>query len=169
MNMQSTSTSYLPKNRLLIAGQPYKKWLLTSALLIGFTSLFSQVQPNAWDMFAKTKFDSKFNEKIGEYIFYPNFPADLKALVGKEITIEGYYVPFAPEGDSYIIISKFPMAQCFFCGGGGPESIAEVNFTKQSLKFDVDDLITVKGKLKLNIDDLDHVNFILDQAVLISQ
>ena len=169
MNMRITSTSYLRRGRLLAAPQGYKKWIMTLSLIIGFTSLFSQVQPNAWDMFAKTKFDSKFNEKIGEYIFYPNFPADLKALVGKEITIEGYYVPFAPEGDSYIIISKFPMAQCFFCGGGGPESIAEVNFTKESLKFDVDDLITVKGKLKLNIDDLDHVNFILDQAVLISK
>ena len=90
-------------------------------------------------------------------------------MVGKEITIEGYYVPFAPEDDNYIIISKFPMSQCFFCGGGGPESIAEVNFTKELLKFDVDDLITVKGKLKLNIDNLDHVNFIVDQAILISK
>ena len=136
--------------------------MLTIAMLIGFTSLFSQDKPNAWDLFAKTKFESKFNEKLGEYLFYPNFPPDLKAMVGKEITIEGYYVPFAPEDGNYIIISKFPMSQCFFCGGGGPESIAEVNFTKQSLKFDVDDLITVKGKLKLNIDNLDHVNFIVD-------
>jgi hypothetical protein len=147
----------------------YKKWMLTFALLIGFTSLFSQDKPNAWDLFARTKFESKFDEKLGEYLFYPNFSADLKAMVGKDITIEGYYVPFAPEDGNYIIISKFPMSQCFFCGGGGPESIAEVNFTKQSLKFDVDDLITVKGKLKLNIDNLDHVNFIVDQAILISK
>ena len=146
-----------------------KKWLLAILLIISFTSLFGQVKPNTWDLFAKTKFESKFNEKIGEYIFYPNFPADLKAMEGKEIAIEGYYVPFAPDDGTYIIISKYPMAQCFFCGGGGPESIAEINFVKQSQKFDVDDLITVKGKLKLNIDDLDHVNFILDQAVLVSQ
>lgn len=147
----------------------YKSWMLTIALLIGFTSLSSQDKLNAWDLFAKTKFESKFDEKLGEYLFYPNFPADLKAMVGKDITIEGYYVPFAPEDGNYIIISKFPMSQCFFCGGGGPESIAEVNFTNQSLKFDVDDLITVRGKLKLNIDNLDHVNFIIDQAVLISK
>ena len=146
-----------------------KKSLLAILLIISFTSLFGQVKPNTWDLFAKTKFESKFNEKIGEYIFYPNFPADLKAMEGKEIAIEGYYVPFAPDDGTYIIISKYPMAQCFFCGGGGPESIAEINFVKQSQKFDVDDLITVKGKLKLNIDDLDHVNFILDQAVLVSQ
>jgi len=143
--------------------------MICVAMLIGITSLYGQVKPNAWDLFAKTKFESKFNEKLGEYLFYPNFPADLKAMVGKEITIEGYYVPFAPEDGNYIIISKFPMSQCFFCGGGGPESIAEVNFTKQPQKFDVGDLITVKGKLKLNIDNLDHVNFIVDEAILISK
>lgn len=144
------------------------KWIVTAALIISSAAVCGQAKPNAWDLFAKTKFESKFNEKIGEYIFYPNFPPDLKAMEGKEITVEGYYVPFAPEDGNYIIISKFPMSQCFFCGGGGPESIAEVNFVKQSLKFEVDDLITVKGKLKFNIDDLDHVNFILDQAVLVS-
>lgn len=146
-----------------------KKWLLVTVLLLGFTNAFPQVKPNAWDIFAKTKFESKYNEKLGEYLVYPNFPADLKAMEGKEITVEGYYVPFAPEDGNYIIISKFPMSQCFFCGGGGPESIAEVNFAKQSAKFDVDDLITVKGKLKLNTEDPDHVSFILDQAILVSK
>jgi hypothetical protein len=90
-------------------------------------------------------------------------------MVGKEITVEGYYVPFAPEDGNYIIVSKYPMSQCFFCGGGGPESIAEVNFAKGPGKFQVDDLITVKGKLKLNVDNLDHVNFILDDAVLVNK
>jgi hypothetical protein len=144
-----------------------KKWVVIVSLLVGSTSAFTQVKTNAWDLFAKTKFESKYYEKLGEYLFYPNFPADLKAMEGKEITVEGYYVPFAPEDGNYIIISKYPMSQCFFCGGGGPESIAEVNFAKESSKFDVDDLITVKGKLKLNTEDLDHVNFILDQAILV--
>jgi hypothetical protein len=122
-----------------------------------------------WDTFAKTKFEPKYYEKLGEYLFYPTFPADLKALEGKEITMEGFYVPFAPEDGDYIIISKYPMSQCFFCGGGGPESIAEVNFARGQSKFQVDDLITVKGKLKLNADNIDHVNFILVEAVLVSK
>jgi len=129
----------------------------------------AQTKPDAWAMFARTKFDPKYYEKLQEYLVYPTFPADLKSLEGKEITMEGYYVPFAPEDGKYIIISKFPMSQCFFCGGAGPESIAEVNFAKPQSKFQVDDLITVKGKLKLNADNMDHVNFILEQAVLISK
>ncbi|HMG89777.1 MAG TPA: hypothetical protein VK589_06950 [Chryseolinea sp.] len=129
----------------------------------------AQPKHDSWALFAKTKFDPKYYEKIQEYLFYPTFSPDLKALEGKDITIEGYYVPFAPEDGKYIIISKFPMSQCFFCGGAGPESIAEVNFAKPQSKFQVDDLLMVKGKLKLNTDDMDHVNFILIDAVLLSK
>jgi hypothetical protein len=129
----------------------------------------AQTKTDSWALFAKTKFDPKYYEKIQEYLFYPTFSPDLKALEGKEITIEGYYVPFAPEDGKYIIISKFPMSQCFFCGGAGPESIAEVNFAKPQSKFQVDDLLMVKGKLKLNTDDMDHVNFIILDAVLVSK
>lgn len=129
----------------------------------------AQSKPDTWNEFAKTKFEPKYYEKMGEYLFYPNFPAELKAMEGKEITMQGFYVPFAPEDGTYIVISKFPMSQCFFCGGGGPESIAEVNFAKEPGKFQVDDLITVKGKLKLNADNMDHVNFILTDAILVSK
>jgi hypothetical protein len=146
-----------------------KQLISSLGILMLCTALYGQAKPDAWNLFAKTKFDPKYYEKIGEYLFYPTFPPDLKALEGKEITIEGYYVPFAPEDGVYIIISKFPMSQCFFCGGAGPESIAEINFAKTQSKFQVDDLITVKGKLKLNTDNMDHVNFILEQAVLVNK
>ncbi len=133
------------------------------------TPSLAQTKVDMWNEFAKTKFEPKFYEKLGEYLFYPNFPAAIKALEGKEVTIEGFYVPFAPEDGNYIILSKYPMSQCFFCGGGGPESIAEVSFIKGTPKFQVDDLITVKGILKLNADNIDHVNFIIEKATLVSK
>ena len=129
----------------------------------------AQTKSDSWALFSKTKFEPKYYEKMQEYLLYPTFSPDLKALEGKDVTVQGYYVPFAPEDDVYIIISKFPMSQCFFCGGAGPESIAEINFAKTQSKFQVDDLLTVKGKLRLNTDNMDHVNFILDQAVLVSK
>ncbi len=138
--------------------------VMTFMVMVGFAQ-----SSDSWSEFAKTKFEPKYYEKLGEYLFVPKFSEQLKAQVGKEITVQGYYVPFAPEGDSYIVISKFPMSQCFFCGGAGPESIAEVNFAKSTPKFQVDDLITVKGKLKLNADDVDHVNFILTDAILVTK
>ncbi len=145
------------------------KWCIVVGMFIAASNVVGQVKPNMWDLFARTKFESKFNEKIGEYLFYPNFPADLKGLAGKEITLQGYYVTFTPEGETYVILSKYPMSQCFFCGGGGPESVTEVNFGKDTPKFEIDDLVTVKGKLRLNTESLDHLNFIIDQAVFVSK
>ncbi len=145
------------------------KSFLVFAFLIFGISVFAQTKTDMWSEFAKTKFESKYDEKIGEYIFYPGFSAELKALVGKEVTLEGFFVPYAPENGNYIILSKFPNNQCFFCGVGGPESIAEVAFKDGSLKFQVDDFITIKGKLKLNSDNVEHVNFIITEAVVVKK
>jgi len=145
------------------------KKLIAGLLFIGFfAGAIAQTKTDAWTMFAKTKFEPKYYEKLGEYLFYPNFSAELKAQQGKEITVEGYFVPFAPENGDYVILSKYPMSQCYFCGGGGPESITEVYFLKGAKPFKVDDLVTVKGKLKLNADDPDHLNFIVKDAVVVS-
>lgn len=145
-----------------------KNLILVLVMMGSVGMVWGQTKTDSWTMFAKTKFEPKYYEKIGEYLFYPNFTPELKALEGKEISLEGYFVPFAPENGNYIILSKYPMSQCYFCGGGGPESIAEVYFLKGAKPFKVDDLVTVKGKLKLNADDPDHVNFIIKDAVVVS-
>ncbi|NJN42197.1 MAG: hypothetical protein HC811_08245 [Flammeovirgaceae bacterium] len=132
--------------------------------------LFGQEKKiDGWLEFAKTKFEAKYNEKQGEYFMLPVFSADLKGLVGKEISLEGYYLPIDIEGNAYIILSKFPFSQCFFCGGAGPESIAEVVFKSSQSKFEADQYLRVKGKLKLNDKDLEHGNFILEESVLVSK
>jgi len=138
-------------------------------MLFLFFSLLTFAQNDGWVSFAKTKFEAKYNEKAQEYFMSPDFPPDLKALIGKEIYLEGYYLPVEVEGDAYIILSKFPYSQCFFCGGAGPESIAEVTFKSKPGRFDADQYIRVKGKLKLNATDLEHGNFILEDAIVVSK
>ena len=145
-----------------------RRLLLIFVFGLVFLGASAQSKPDTWSDFAKTTFEPKYDEKLKEYFFNPTFPASLKALEGKEVVLKGFFVPFAAESDDYIVLSKFPMSQCFFCGGAGPESIAEVKFLKSKGKFKVDDIISVKGKLKLNALDMDHVNFILTDAVLIS-
>lgn len=127
----------------------------------------ASAQTDGWAIFAKTKFDAKYNEKAGEYFLYPTYPDELKALVGKEIDLEGYYLPIDVEGNQYVILSKFPYSQCFFCGGAGPESIAEIYFKTKPGKFEADQFIRIKGKLKLNENDIDHGNFMIEEAVLV--
>lgn len=132
-------------------------------------SICAWTQSDGWALLAKTKFETKYNDKAAEYFLYPVFPAELKVLVGKDITLEGYYMPIDIEGDAYIILSKFPYSQCFFCGGAGPESIAEVTFKIKQGKFEMDQFLRVKGKLKLNEGNIDHGNFILEEASMISK
>ncbi len=139
------------------------------SILLFSVPLTAQSQNDAWALFAKTKFDAKYNDKAGEYFLYPTFPDELKNMVGKEIDMEGYYLPIDVEGDAYIILSKFPFAQCFFCGGAGPESIAEVSFKVKQEKFEPDQFIRIKGKLKLNESDIEHGNFIIQDAVLVKK
>jgi hypothetical protein len=142
----------------------------TLVLLIFAASTFAAAaQTDSWALFAKTKFEAKYNEKAAEYFLYPVFAPELKNMVGKEISIEGYYLPIEIEGDAYIILSKFPYSQCFFCGGAGPESIAEVTFKVKAGKFEMDQYLRVKGKLKLNEANIEHGNFLLEDAVLVSK
>ena len=133
-------------------------------------SISAFAQPEGWAAFAKTKFETKYNEKAAEYFMVPVFTAELKSLVGKEVSLEGYYMPIDVDGNAYIILSKYPYSQCFFCGGAGPESIAEVTFKiKSTSKFEADQYIRVKGKLKLNDTDLEHGNFLLIDAIIIEK
>ncbi len=142
---------------------------LITLFLFAVIDISAIAQADGWTLFAKTKFEAKYNPKAAEYFLYPVFAPELTALVGKEISLEGYYLPIDIEGDAYIILSKFPYSQCFFCGGAGPESIAEVTFKVKQGKFEMDQYLRVKGKLRLNEGNIEHGNFILDEGVLVNK
>lgn len=115
-----------------------------------------------WSKFAKAKWVSKLNETEGVYYYYPHFGYDLRVIEGSTVQIEGYYLPYELAPGSFIL-SKLPMASCFFCGGAGPESVVQVNLV-QKRKFRTDQVLKIEGKLRLNADDLDQLNFIIDEA-----
>ncbi len=138
------------------------------SLLIGLVMLVFQEKGTAqasqgWKVLSGVTFKSVFDKKLDDYFLKPRFSDSLKALDGKPFELQGYYIPFELE-DGAVIISKYPYAQCFFCGNAGPESVAEIFFKQKGLKFLPDQLIRVKGTLKLNADDADHVNYILEEA-----
>jgi hypothetical protein len=126
-------------------------------------------QTDYWAVFSKTRFEVRYSEKAQEYLNFPIFPAEVKALESKVISVEGYYLPVDVVGEAYVIISKYPYSQCFFCGGAGPETIAEVSFKTKPPKFSADQYIRVRGKLKLNTDDIDRTNFLIQEAELIEK
>lgn len=136
---------------------------MKNKILIVFTVLcsvlsFSQ-QKVTWDDLAKVKFTEVYVSEYESLFLFPKFSDSVKALEGKEISITGYLLSIDPESELYIL-SKGPMASCFFCGVGGPETAIELQFNSRQ-NFSTDTILTVTGTLKLNDDDVEHFNYIL--------
>ena len=121
-----------------------------------------------WESFEGVTFESQYDEAIEDYQLLPNFGDELLSKQGKKIILTGYYVPFDLE-DGAVILSRYPYAQCFFCGNAGPESVAEIYFKAPGQQFLPDQLLSVTGILKLNTNDANHLNFIIEQAELIEK
>ncbi|MEM6800174.1 MAG: DUF3299 domain-containing protein [Bacteroidota bacterium] len=128
---------------------------------------YLSLQLIGWSTFAGTSFEWVYVEKEGAEVQIPHFPAKVKQLEGKEIELSGHFLPFEI-GTNSIILSQFPYASCFFCGGtAGAESVAEIQFPHSPPNFKLDQIVHVKGKLKLNERDLDHLTFILTDARIV--
>ena len=122
-----------------------------------------------WEELAKVTFEEEYHEGVQEYIFRPIFSDTLKALDRKKVMVEGFVIPIEETGDeTFVVLSGLPYLQCFFCGGAGPETVIDI-LPKNKLKkrLTTDEKITFKGRLRLNADDLDYLNYILDDAELV--
>ena len=143
------------------------KRLILSLLFLSASAI---AQPSTvedgWTVFAKVRFTEKFYKEFDEYYLTPLFDTKIRFREGKEFTLKGHFLPFDLDEKNVVIISKHPYSMCFFCGGAGPESVAEIRFLSKHPKFKADQIISVTGKLKLNEKNIDHVNFILEEAVL---
>ncbi|WP_010135685.1 hypothetical protein [Ochrovirga pacifica] len=115
-----------------------------------------------WEQMAKVTFKEKYLETLDQLVLYPTFPTTLNQLNGKNVEITGYFLDIHPTKKTYIL-SKNPMASCFFCGGAGPETAMELQFSTVQ-KIETDAIVTITGKLFLNKDDIEHFNFILRQC-----
>ena len=114
---------------------------------------------------------SEVTYKIGQdewgELYLPVFGPKIKDMEGKVVEADGYIIPF--EGmfkPEHIILSSLPLAECFFCGSGGPETVMEVmlstpvTYTSKRVK--------VKGTLTLNSDDPEKLMYILTDAQLVN-
>lgn len=105
-------------------------------------------------------------DDFGE-LYLPVFSDEIQDLEGKEITADGYIIPF--EGmfkPEHIILSSLPLAECFFCGSGGPETVMEVMLS-DPIKY-TSKRVQVQGKLELNNSDPEKLMYILKDAQLIA-
>lgn len=115
-----------------------------------------------WQDLSKIKFTDKYFSEYDAYFMYPTFSPSVKALEGKQIKIKGYFLDIIAKENTYML-SKGPMASCYFCGQGGPESAIELEFINKE-NFKTDDIVSITGILELNKDDIEHFNYILKEC-----
>ncbi|MEX0315234.1 MAG: hypothetical protein AB3N18_13745 [Allomuricauda sp.] len=94
------------------------------------------------------------------------FSPELIALEGKTVVVVGYFLVLDGKQSIYML-SKNPMASCFFCGNGGPETIIELEFAEKPA-FKMDDLLSVSGILQLNRNNPNHCYYRLEKAEALS-
>lgn len=138
-----------------------KSWVL-------FVCLLLSVEIMAQTALDWSDFESGISWKKGsEGSTFPGFlEADfsdrLERLEGKEVSLIGFLIVL-DGAQSIYMLSKNPMAECFFCGNGGPETISQINF-KGKHSFQMDDLISVTGILRLNRKDPTRCYYLIEQA-----
>ena len=96
-----------------------------------------------------------WNERIEKSV-YPSFQEatfseKLNRLDGQKVSLVGFLLVM-DGAQSVYLLSKNPMASCFFCGNGGLETVSEISFAQRP-SFSMDDLISVTGILRLNTND----------------
>ena len=140
-----------------------KKYIFLSLVFISFSFTLSSQTIITWEVLKNVDFDEVWSEEFQAYYMVPKFGKAITALDGKEIQIRGFIIPVDIVQD-YYVLSANPYSSCFFCGQAGPESVMEIQMIKQYDGLRMDQVITFKGKLRLNVDDIYQLNYILEDA-----
>jgi hypothetical protein len=100
----------------------------------------------------------------------PKFGSELKKLDGQMITLMGFYLPVDVTGH-VMVLSYHPMNMCFFCTGDGLQTIVELipraGEVSRLNRLKTDDYFEVKGRLRLNSENFEHLFYILEEVVLV--
>ena len=139
--------------------------LATTFFLFFVVNIFSQ-NIITWELLKNVEFDEIWSEEFQAYYMVPKFSESVKELDGKEVQIRGFIIPVDIVQD-YYVLSANPYSSCFFCGQAGPESVMEIQMIKKYEGLRMDQVITYKGTLKLNVDDIYQLNYILEDAEII--
>ena len=118
----------------------------------------------SWEQLTDVTFSKNYSAELGIELLEASFGESVKALEGKEVVIKGYMIPLDPLGTQYVI-SQNPMASCFFCGGSGPESVAELRLHPNSFRrYETDEILSFKGTLMLNEKNSESLNYVILNA-----
>ncbi len=122
----------------------------------------------SWKTLAKVAFEWEFSSELQAEVPIPHFSETVQALEGKPVQIKGYVIPIGEANAPFTILSANPYKQCFFCGGAGPETVMDVLLKEsENRHFSMDETTAFRGRLQLNSDDFDYLNYILNDAEMV--
>lgn len=144
------------------------KLFASAIFLFSLTSFYAehsraQVVELTWNMLADVNFKDVYLEEYDLYYYYPTFGPKVLDMEGREVKISGYVIPVDYDED-YYVLSAFPFAACFFCGGAGPESVIDLQLKPGHRKFKTDERLTFRGVFRTNTTDIYQLNYILEEA-----
>jgi hypothetical protein len=137
------------------------KSLSTSNTIASTSTGLESYAELTWKDLTDVEFKDVYVDELDAYYWKPIFGPLVKDLEGGKFYITGYVIPVDIDEDFYVL-SRYPFANCFFCGGAGPETVIDLQFEGHSPReYATDERLSFAGELKLNADDVYQMNYIL--------
>lgn len=141
-----------------------KIYFLILVLLGGMVVTVQGQEVLDWVTLADVSFKKEYSEELTLEYDVATFGDLIKQFDGKEVQISGYVIALDALGVSFVL-SRNPNATCFFCGGGGPETIVDIKVKPKALKrYKMDERKTFKGILKMYPDNSGSFIYLLTEA-----
>lgn len=123
-----------------------------------------QKLPQSGDKLWATLHHTVVTEDAATGMYKAKHPADVKALVGKTLTVKGFVMPYAPDKEfRHFLLTRYTPV-CQFCPPGAPNEVIDV--TVEIPVTWADRLFVVTGKFTIQDDGEKGVFFRLDNATV---
>lgn len=143
---------------------PKTVFILLALASLSMAFVMQEFKTVRWWQLQDVSFEDVYDSANDLYFMKPIFGERVLALNNQMIEVSGYVIPVDISSGMYVL-SAYPFSACYFCGGAGPESVMQLKFKELPKdKMKTDDYLTFRGRLKLNSDNPDDLNYILLNA-----
>ena len=121
--------------------------------------------PQSHDTVWATLHHTVITEDTKQGLYTAEHPPEVQALVGKQLTIQGFKLPYTTDGQAqHFLLTRYTPV-CFFCPPGAPNEVVDVTLDKP-VKWE-DKLFSVAGVFAIQNNGEKGLFFRLDKARIV--
>lgn len=136
------------------------------AVLVGLAAVELSAQPKlSWEMLSDVSFPKLGDQDLDTLAYYPLYGSETVQMHDRRVVVQGFIIVVDKRKGHYVL-SRHPFAACYFCGGGGVESIIDVVFLEEAPELRTDDYVSLEGTFLLNPENLEFGIYLLKDAEL---